>query len=143
MAIFLQALAFSCGLFSHVLLFSKGEWDRLAPKLISAHVLLCTAIFTAFALLVDHSVTQSFVETFKVSSALLGGLTTSLLTYRVLFHPLGSFPGPLAARISSFWAFREQWPDLRFYTKLGGVHSEYGDFVRISKVRSCRWNVGC
>ena len=130
------ALAFSFGIVSHVFLFSRGEWDRFAPKVLFAHILLCTAIFTALLLNYDRSFTQCIVEAYRIDSALIAGLSTSILTYRLIFHPLRSFPGPFAARVSSLWAFREQWPDLRFYIKLRNTHDRYGDFVRISKVMS-------
>ncbi|KAF2622537.1 benzoate 4-monooxygenase [Macroventuria anomochaeta] len=131
MAFDLQAIAFICGIFLHLLLFCRGEWDRRAPAVVLAYSLLCTSVFAAFALDTSYSIVQCIVGTCKASLALVGGLCTSLVTYRLLFHPLRTFPGPLAARVSSFWVFREQWPDLRFYFKLRNIHDRYGDFVRI------------
>lgn len=134
MAIFTYAAAFSSGAGSHVFLFSKGEWDRKAPRILLVHILLCTSIFLAFALIADRSLAMCFLETFRVSSSFASGLFTSTLAYRLFFHPLRSFPGPLAACVSSFWAFKKQWPDLRFYVKLQSIHDTYGDFVRIREV---------
>lgn len=134
MATFTYAFAFSSGVCLHKLLFSKGEWDRHAPKILFGHNLLCIIIFAAFTLATNRTLAMCLVETFRVSSSFTGGLFTSLMAYRLLFHPLRSFPGPVAARVSSFWAFAKQWPDLKFYVKLQGIHNKYGDFVRISKV---------
>ncbi|KAH4106582.1 cytochrome P450 monooxygenase sthD [Parastagonospora nodorum] len=58
------------------------------------------------------------------------GLYGSTLVYRLIFHPLNRFPGPLAARISDLW----------LCTQLGGhdmhhlserLSKRYGEFVRI------------
>lgn len=130
----LQALAFFGGSFLHILLFSKGEWDRHAPAVVLACILLCTAFFIALVLLTDCSITRSIVETCSTTFTLLCGLFISLIGYRLLFHPLQSFPGPFTARMSTIWVFRESWPDLRLYVKLRKIHDRYGDFVRISKV---------
>lgn len=134
MATFTYAFAFSSGAGSHVLLFSKGEWDRKTPRILLLHILLCTSFFAAFALIADHTLAMCFFETFRVISSFTSGILTSMLAYRLFFHPLRSFPGPFAARVSSFWAFEKQWPDLRFYVKLKSIHNKYGDFVRISEV---------
>lgn len=126
--------AFCCGISSHVNLFSKGEWDRKAPKIVLVHSLLSVVIFTAFALVAKHPFAICILETFKVSFSFTSGFSASLLAYRLLFHPLKSFPGPPAARISSLWAFWKQWPNLDLYIRLQDIHNEYGDFVRISEV---------
>jgi tryprostatin B 6-hydroxylase len=140
MSVRLQAIFFFFGTVLHILLFSRGEWDRHAPRVVAAYIFLCITIFTAFVFSTNSSFVQCIVGTYNTSLALTSGLFTSIVTYRLLFHPLRSFPAPLAARISSFWVFRENWPDLRFYVKLRKLHDHYGDFVRISKSKShCRF----
>lgn len=134
MATNLQASAFLCGGLLHILLFARGEWDRYAPNVVMAYSLLCTALSAAFSLSTGHSFMQSVLETCRTSLALLAGLYVSMIVYRLLFHPLKSFPGPLAARISSFWVFWENWPRLGLYIKLRQLHDSHGDFVRISKI---------
>ncbi|KAF1364560.1 benzoate 4-monooxygenase [Lizonia empirigonia] len=131
MAKILQALAFFGGSFLHILLFSRGEWDRYAPVVVLAFILLCTTFFIALVLLTDCSITCSIVETCSTSFTLLCGLFISPIGYRLLFHPLQSFTGPFTARVSTIWVFRESWPDLRLYVKLRKIHDRYGDFVRI------------
>ncbi|KAJ4988541.1 cytochrome p450 [Stagonosporopsis vannaccii] len=131
MRIELFTLAFGFGVASHVLLFSRGEWDRHSPKVLFAHILLNTAIFAAFILRSDWSLSKCLMETYLVSFVVISGVVGSMLVYRLFLHPLRSFPGPLEARVSSFWVFRKQWPDLKLYIKLRDIHNHYGDFVRI------------
>ncbi|KAF9695590.1 hypothetical protein EKO04_006412 [Ascochyta lentis] len=126
-----QALAFLFGVVSHILVFARGEWDRLAPRIVSAHILLCAAVLVAYVFNTDQTFAQCVIETCKADLALIGGLCVSIGLYRLLFHPLRSFPGPLSARVSAFWVFRKNWPDLKLYIKLRSIHDHYGDFVRI------------
>lgn len=128
-----QALAWCFGVLLHALLFCRYEWDRHSPKILLTHLILTACIFATFLFVTDACVTQSLVEAFSFDVALVGGLFTSMLVYRLYLHPLRSFPGPLVSRLSSLWAFKQQCPDLRFYVKLGDLHDRYGDFVRISK----------
>ncbi|KAK9422863.1 hypothetical protein SUNI508_04530 [Seiridium unicorne] len=59
------------------------------------------------------------------------GLTSSILIYRGYFHRLGKFPGPFAARLSSFWTVRKSSGEFKFHRNLEALHRQYGDFVRI------------
>lgn len=136
MAMQLQALAFCSGVVSHILLFCRSEWDRHSPKIFLAHAILVILTFATFVLATEYSVTRCFAETISVNSALISGIFSSMIVYRLIFHPLRLFPGPFLARVSSFWAIRGQWPDLNLYVKLQDIHTKYGDFVRISKFAS-------
>lgn len=58
----------------------------------------------------------------------------SLLTvgaYRLYFHPLSKFPGPLLAKLTSFWIYREAYYGTEAST-LAALHSKYGPIIRIS-----------
>ncbi|KAL4864238.1 hypothetical protein BDV12DRAFT_176445 [Aspergillus spectabilis] len=70
-----------------------------------------------------------------VSYALSLGLiyTTSLITYRIYFHPLAAIPGPPLARITYLF---EWYYDLflggQFTSRLAALHQEYGPVIRIN-----------
>jgi tryprostatin B 6-hydroxylase len=53
-----------------------------------------------------------------------------MLTYRVLFHRLGNFPGPFGARLSKFWHI-VQLGKYDNYKRLDKWHDQYGEYVRI------------
>jgi uncharacterized membrane protein YagU involved in acid resistance len=129
----LLALVYCAGVLSHILLFRRSEWDRHSPKLVLTYVSINIFTFFTFIFTCNYSVTSCLFETSLISCGLTSGMFTSMIVYRLILHPLTAFPGPFAARISSAWAFREQWPDLKLYTKLRNMHDHYGDFVRISK----------
>ncbi|KAE8420722.1 cytochrome P450 [Aspergillus pseudocaelatus] len=58
------------------------------------------------------------------------GLYSSLVIYRLLFHPLQCFPWPFLLRVSAFW-LSAQLRHETLYRKLADLHNEYGDFVRV------------
>ncbi|KAF1830436.1 cytochrome P450 [Decorospora gaudefroyi] len=119
------------GILLHAIVFSRHEWDRHAPRIvIYAYVLYVAAVGL---LIVKGGFTfgQSILETLILGAALLSGLFGSMVTYRLFLHPLHLFPGPLVARLTSFWVIQQSIPDLKFYVKLRGLHDRYGDFVRI------------
>ena len=129
----LLAPLYCAGVLSHILLFRRSEWDRHSPKLVLTFIQFNTITFFTFIFTSNNSVSSCLFETCLISCGLTSGIFTSIMIYRLMLHPLAAFPGPVAARLSSAWAFREQWPDLKLYIKLREIHDHYGDFVRISK----------
>lgn len=125
------AVAVLTGILLHATIFCRNEWDRHAPRVLhSAYIFYAfTALFLASRF--GYSISQSLTEAFLLGASLLGGLFSSMITYRLLLHPLKSFPGPLGARLTSFWIIKQNVPDLKFYVKLRNLHDRYGDFVRI------------
>jgi len=58
---------------------------------------------------------------------LVAGGTVSLLVYRLLFHPLSSFPGPkLAAVTSLYQVYYDVYRGGQFLDKLKELHAIYG-----------------
>ncbi|KAF2786949.1 cytochrome P450 [Melanomma pulvis-pyrius CBS 109.77] len=60
----------------------------------------------------------------------LPSLYSSLLIYRLVYHPLNRFPGPVSARISDLW-LSLQAKDFDWHKKSLALYYKYGPFVRI------------
>jgi hypothetical protein len=58
------------------------------------------------------------------------GLLTSMLLYRGLFHRLKRFPGPVAARLTKFYAVWKSSLARQYHLELGALQARYGDVVR-------------
>jgi len=58
----------------------------------------------------------------------------SLLTiviYRLYLHPLAKFPGPLLAKLTSLWIYRETYRGTEAST-LTALHAKYGPIIRVA-----------
>ncbi|KAL4945563.1 hypothetical protein BDV06DRAFT_184518 [Aspergillus oleicola] len=53
----------------------------------------------------------------------------SVCIYRLYFHPLAKYPGPLLARLTTLYGAYHGWKG-DFSTKLYELHERYGDYVR-------------
>lgn len=133
MEIHLNNFAFLLGVFLHVLAFCRNEWDRRSPWILLFFCMLSAGRFIGLVVACRYPYIKALLETNVLGVFFLGGLFSSMMAYRLLFHPLKSFPGPVAARISALWLTKESIPDMTFYRQLRGLHDQYGDFVRIRK----------
>jgi hypothetical protein len=58
------------------------------------------------------------------------GVLCSIAVYRLAFHRCRKFPGPLAAKVTRFYAASLSAKNVKFYKELANMHEKYGDFVR-------------
>ncbi|RDL30137.1 uncharacterized protein BP5553_10415 [Venustampulla echinocandica] len=112
-----QLGSFLGGNLLHVVAYRKGEWDLLVPKLYN-----------------DQS--QDGLAASVRVVAFLGayhalGIALSMVTYRILFHRLTSFPGPFLARVSNFYVTALSSKRLHLFAEVEALHKQYGDYVRL------------
>ena len=114
----------------HIGFFNKGEHHLYGVRYLTVATSLYVSALILFTTLTDtppreaHSVLSPFALLF------LSGLYGSLCTYRLVFHPLRSFPGPLSFKLSSL-AFSFRLYRLDAHTQLLNLHKKYGEFVRL------------
>ena len=125
-------VVFFIGFMLHAAVFSSHEWDRRTSSIVTSFF-TSHLILSIFLINVDGLSWKPFSVASAYSASLLGGLSSSMIIYRSLLHPLKSFAGPLAARVTSLWIIKQNFPNLNFYVKLRSLHDQYGDFVRISE----------
>lgn len=133
----LLASAFASGCVLHILLYRRGEWDLLALPIVQAYAALpiivtgITRLAEARGLLNDTSLTFTAIMVLEITH--IAGIFSSILIYRILFHPLNCFPGPLIARISNFYPTYLRMKNLRLFEEVQDLHHRHGDFVRLGK----------
>ncbi|GKZ19409.1 hypothetical protein AbraIFM66951_011019 [Aspergillus brasiliensis] len=118
------------GVFSHLTYFIRGEHQLYGTTYTQIFgVLYATAV--AYLHLSWGAAWQEALVTVSLHAAsYLVGLFSSLLLYRLVFHPLGAFPGPWGARISDLWLVL-QLENNNKHIKLVELHEKYGPYVRI------------
>ncbi|EED15645.1 cytochrome P450, putative [Talaromyces stipitatus ATCC 10500] len=115
------------GVALHHLLFRQGEWDSSAPTLLSSYVV----IFAGLNVLKLGAPEFQNLNTYYVLACHLLGLFSSIIVYRMLFHRLRKFPGPVLAGITSWYANCLSAKKLHKFEEIGRLHRQYGDYVRV------------
>ncbi|KAI5924848.1 putative cytochrome P450 monooxygenase [Camillea tinctor] len=118
------------GVALHLLYFKRGEHHMYGVRYLQAFVITC--------LVATSTLTIAYGVAFKSSLVIVGlctghvsvGLFGSLLCYRLFWHPLRAFPGPLAARISSLWISTQNIKPQNHLVSLD-LYKKYGPFVRV------------
>lgn len=133
-----HALAFLTGVALHIFVFRKGEWDLVVPRLLA--LFLCLQLSLSAYLMFSLG-GQPFNVAWKIASwlgtYLIVGITISMITYRLFFHRLNKFPGPLWARLSNFYVTMLSARNLHLYEEVEKLHQQYGDFVRLGQYLEC------
>ena len=120
-------MAALAGLLSHNLFFIRGEHHLKAP----IYVQLTVLAFAILSLLqANEGFWQAMLSSLSILGSFLGSLFTSMIIYRLVFHPLRSFPGPIMFRLSKLWHVLRVAPSMQNHIVLQSLHKRYGDFVR-------------
>ena len=134
MEIFVAGIA---GLLSHRFVFVSGEWHLRATGLLKFYLLSYAAI-TLVEVKVRHiSWQEGFVWGSMVCGVYALCLWGSMTAYRLFFHPLHGFPGPVLARISKLWHVA-QCHDSRNHLLMERMYAQYGSFVRTGMSGLCQ-----
>lgn len=128
---FMFTVALVSGILIHLLHFKHDEHHLQAPKILLSYVGI--AALVTFA---ERSVQKTSMTAATASAAALVGvhllsLFTSMLVYRLFFHSLRHFPGPVDLRISKLsHVGRLLKGGCKNYELLEDLRRQYGGFVR-------------
>ncbi|KAF7556322.1 hypothetical protein G7Z17_g1549 [Cylindrodendrum hubeiense] len=126
--------AFLVGVFLHVTLFRVGEWDLWVPQLLLIFTTIYSLLIYGYIFHLpqgSESIWAAISITSKLSLMLIGGIYTSIGTYRILLHPLRRFPGPFLSSVSSVYPVWLIFRKLHMYEEVQQLHRTYGDIVRL------------
>lgn len=127
----LLSTAAVAGVATHQAFYIRGDWERHTPVVAGTYTILPLSIL-AFLLILGHlTVGHAIAILATLSAGYLLGLFGSIVTYRLLFHPLKGIPGPVGAKLSGFWSALSSVPSFKFHLQVQDLHQTYGDFVRI------------
>ena len=118
------------GFLSHIAYFIHGFRVMQVKRIIIFYLLGLGLLLARNVIMLGFR--KGMITYFAISSSYFATLFFSIGTYRLFFHPLRRFPGPIAAKITKFYT-----PWLGRHGKLHweyvDLHLKYGDFVRIGK----------
>jgi len=125
----LHIWAAAFGLLTHWTYFIHGEHHMQAPMY--ACILIISTFIVCGLQLPHHSynVFEAIKAGLRIAFTYLSVLFTSIVVYRVFFHRLRHFPGPLGARISKVWHVW-QVRGAQNHLVMDKIYHQYGTFVR-------------
>ena len=100
-----------------------------APVIACAHLTFYFFITLAEFNIQGHGFSQAMKQSFMIAALYALSLFTSIIIYRIVFHPLRAFHGPFLARISKFWHVKQSLRSQN-HLLMNELHEQYGDFVR-------------
>jgi hypothetical protein len=124
------------GITSHLFLFISGEWGIYAANIAAVYAGLHILLLPAFIWGLGLSRPDATSLLLGLSTSYFWGLFGSIAVYRLFFHRLKAFPGPVGHKITGFWSMKNTvFSVLRFrwHRRVQKFHSRYGDFIRIRK----------
>ena len=123
------------GVLCHNLIFIHGEWHVQASAILMLHTATCITLTFLQAFYRDLSWLPALSASLQICGMYLAGLFTSMSVYRLFFHRLCRFPGPVLARVSKFWHVAHCL-DSKNHLLLDRLRQQYGDFVRTGRSNS-------
>lgn len=122
------AAAALCGVLFHLTI-RKIEIDYYIFHLFALSAGVLSGLFGAY-LSAGKTLLEAGATTCLVAVSFNTGLALSIAVYRLLFHPLRSFPGPLGAKLSRFYTVKLAAKNLQYQNEVADMVKRYGDVVR-------------
>lgn len=93
--------AVAAGVTTHLGFFIRNEHHLHGLMYIKIFLLAFLTTIIAIVRVNNEAFGTAFTKTGALTAYYLGGLYTSLLVYRIFFHPLKKFPGPFGNKIGN------------------------------------------
>jgi len=124
--------ALTAGVLSHTLYFIRGYHDTSAFGIFLFHVFAFFATCLTCIFISQEGLLSGMMSATLIFSVYLGSLFSSIAIYRIFFHPLRRFPGPLAAKLTKFYGPYLAWKG-QLHLEQNKLFEIYGDVVRIGE----------
>ncbi|KAF1809510.1 cytochrome P450 [Eremomyces bilateralis CBS 781.70] len=119
------------GVSSHLAWFIHGDHILHAPSYVVSTACGPPLIIVALVQYFEFTLSAAIVTLAVSYGSFFAALFTSIGIYRLFFHPLRNFPGPVASRVSQFvpilWAAKK----LDHFRQRDRLHAKHGEYVRI------------
>ena len=125
----------AAGVLIHNSIFIHGEWHLHAIVLLELHALAYAGLVLLETIYYKISWVAALTASSQMSSVYTLCLLASITIYRVFFHRLRTFPGPVLASVSKLW-HTVHCLDSKSHILIEKLHREYGDFIRTGMART-------
>lgn len=141
MAMVSQAASAAClGLLSHLGIFIHGEHHIHSARIFGLYIVLFLSILVLETFWFAGHFKRAQLAAATITASYAFTLMTSITLYRIFFHPLRDFPGPLMARVTKLWNVAHAARSTNFRL-MEDMRRSYGDFVRTGMYAVSRWQI--
>ncbi|KAL4950529.1 cytochrome P450 [Aspergillus filifer] len=119
------------GLASHTFFIRYNDVDRLVGKCFLPYLFVQAALWL-WLCIHNNALLSSAIFLVLANASFWTPLLASITIYRIYFHPLKKYPGPSAARFTSWWGVWKLARGANRYQLHHELHKKYGEIVRIA-----------
>ncbi|KAI1773062.1 putative benzoate 4-monooxygenase cytochrome P450 [Hypoxylon cercidicola] len=124
------------GIVFHLAIARRLEMEYFMYRFLALFLFTVIAVSSVY-LLAEVSLFRTAARICVLAGCFNAGLFSSMVIYRLLFHRLGRFPGPLDLKVSRFFSAYRAAKEAQYYKELAKLHETYGDFIRTGPQELC------
>lgn len=118
------------GVLSHVSIFRTLPVEEYLLGTLGLSLLAVLTICLAYLFVTGFTVLQVLTRVTLIVSSFNVGLASSIGIYRLFFHRLHRFPGPILSKLSRFYDAYLAGKSIQYNVEIEKLHHTYGDFIR-------------
>ena len=119
------------GVLSHITVFIRIDPISKGPLLGLALLITPSIIFSTLCYFTAIGYGGIAITTATWYGSYVAGVILSMLVYRLFFHRLKHYPGPLIDRLTQWSHVWHVSKKIDHYKRLNSLHKQYGDYVRV------------
>ncbi|CAG8305603.1 unnamed protein product [Penicillium olsonii] len=127
----------SLGVLSHVSIFRTLPVEEYLLGLLGLSLVAVLTICLAYLFVTGLAVLQVLTRVTIIVCSFNAGLVSSIGIYRLFFHRIRHFPGPIPSRISRFYDAYLAGRSIQYNVEIEKLHDTYGDFIRTGPREIC------
>ncbi|KAI0376530.1 putative benzoate 4-monooxygenase cytochrome P450 [Hypomontagnella monticulosa] len=124
------------GLLFHLTIAQMGDVEDFMYRLLAGFLFTMCSLGYTYSFL-GFSCMATLARLLILASGFNIGLFSSMTIYRLFFHRLRRFPGPLNTKVSRFFSVMRAAKEVKYYKEVTKMHDEYGDFIRTGPRELC------
>lgn len=118
------------GVLSHVSIFRTLPVEEYLFGILGFGLGAVLTIFLAYLCLTGLAALDVLTRVTIIVFSFNVGLASSIGAYRLFFHRLHRFPGPVLSKLSRFYDAYLAGKDVQYNVEIEKLHDTYGDFIR-------------
>jgi len=126
----MAATSAGLGILTHLVVIRNLEVEKHLRFALTAIALLIPLSIQQYSAFYHVSLWTASASVATILGSFVSGLGISVVVYRLFFHPLGRFPGPVLARLTKLYGTWLAGKESMYHKELKAMHDKYGDFVR-------------